>query len=272
MCLWHCPPPPAVTPPAIVRPGNGAQAPLLSAMRRLSTGQEGIVSSGLNIRLRAVRDQAMTLGAQGGLYWRSRQIDAYLTRHGAQLSAVFNFAPLVLHGSVLLPSIARIAPDVRLSVDRRSMTQVLATYRIEHGAHLVAVTPTWRTWLTMPQHAPDLRQVPVALLPKNARERKDWHRWVAAGWNAGLGQADSEFKDRVRRLRARYLGMLRFLRLADAGVVSVPRVGEGRYGIQVGRRVLHDGVRIFRVTAEPRFLAEQAWRAPVLSVSPGARR
>lgn len=272
MCLWHCPASPAVTPPAIVQPGNGAHAPLLSAMRRLSTGHAGIVSSGLNIRLRAIREQAMTLGAQGGLYWRSRQIDAYLTRHGAQLSAVFNFAPLVLHGSVLLPAIARIAPDVRISSDRRSMTQVLATYRIEHGAHLISVTPTWRRWLTMPLLAPDLRRVPIALLPKNASERKRWHRWVASGWNAGLGQADFEFKDRVRRLRARYLGMLRFLRLADAGVVSVPRVGVGRYGIQVGHRVLHDGVRIFRVTAEPRFLAERAWRAPVLTVPRGDRR
>lgn len=264
--------PPAIMIPAGITRRDGRHSHLLASLRTVKPGQ-GLFHGGLGVTLRerALREEAVSLGAQGGLYYRSRQINRFLQTQGPRLSAIFNFTPLLLHGQVLPPLVVRMAPTSHLSSDASSMTQVLAVYRILRPARLVSVTPTWQQWLLMPLYPPKPNEVPLALLPHTAHERRWWQKGIDQGWQDGIRQGDALFQERVRRLRRAILGRLLFLRLANAGLVSVPRLGVGRYGIQVGRRVLRDGVRLFRVMAPARFLSSAGWRAPVIPSSRGDR-
>lgn len=256
---------PQIAAPRAVGPTQGQTASLLARLRRVRPGH-GLFhgGAGTTLRQRALRQEALTVGAQGGLYYRSQQINRYLRQVAPELGRVFNFAPLMIHGSVLPPVIARVSPVSHISGDALSLVSVRAVYRILAPARLVSVTPTWRTRLWMPSRKPRPQDIPLALLPHSAKEQAIWAHNVDHGWVAGVRQADFLFRERVRRLRRSILGRLLFLRLANAGLVSVPRLAIGHYGIQVGRRVLRDGVRLFRVTAPARFIATPGWRSPVV--------
>ncbi|WP_297392084.1 type IV secretory system conjugative DNA transfer family protein [Acidiferrobacter sp.] len=267
--------PPAITIPAAITFQNGRHSRLLASLRTVKPGR-GLFHGGLGVTLRqrALREEAISLGAQGGLYYRSQQINRFLKTESVRLSQIFNFTPLLLHGQVLPPLVARMAPTSHLSVHALSMTQVLAVYRILRPARLVAVAPTWQQWLWMPLLPPKPDEIPLALLPHTAKERRWWQKGVYQGWQDGIRQGDRLFQERVRRLRRALLGRLLFLRLANAGLVSVPHLGVGNYGIQVGHHVLREGVRLFRVMAPARFLATAGWRTPVIGArdkSQGAR-
>lgn len=264
-CHEHLRSVPQISAPRSVSVAQGQSARLLARLRRVRPGH-GLFHGGLGttLRQRALRQEALTIGAQGGLYYRSRQINHYLGLVAPELNGVFSFAPLMIRGSVLPPIIARVSPVSHLDAGGLSLVQVRAVYRILAPARLVSVTPTWRTRLEMPTRKPRPQDIPLALLPHSSRERVMWARTVDRGWVAGVRQADFLFRERVRRLRRAILGRLLFLRLANAGFVSVPRLAQGRYGIQVGAQVLRDGVRLFRVTAPARFLATPGWRAPVV--------
>lgn len=264
-CHEHLQSVPQLSAPRAVSAAQGQTTRLLARLRRVRPGH-GLFHAGLGptIRQRALRQEALTIGAQGGLYYRSRQINHYLSRVAPDLNRIFSFAPLMIHGSVLPPIIARVSPVSHLDAGGLSLVQVRAVYRILTPARLVSVTPTWRTRLDMPLRKPRPQDIPLALLPHSATERAMWARTVDRGWVAGIRQADFLFRERVRRLKRSVLGRLLFLRLANAGFVSVPRLAQGRYGIQVGAQVLRDGVRLFRVTAPARFLATPGWRAPVV--------
>ncbi len=271
ICAGKCVAPPSpvsIAVPKIVGEGEGKASRLLAQLRKVRPGH-GLfhAGAGTTLRQRALRQEALTIGAQGGLYYRSLQINRTLTRVAPLLNGVFSFAPLMIHGSVLPPVIARVSPVEHLDASALSLVQVRAVYRILSPARIVSVTPTWRTWLWMPTRKPRPQDIPLALLPHSAAEQKAWAHNVDRGWVAGIRQGDFLFRERVRRLKRAILGRLLFLRLANAGFVSVPHLAVGRYGIQVGSHVLRDGVRLFRVTAPARFLATPGWRAPVLSPS-----
>ena len=261
---------PAITIPAAIKRRDGRHSRLLASLRTVKPGR-GLFHGGLGVTLRqrALREEAISLGAQGGLYYRSQQINRFLKAESVRLSQIFNFTPLLLHGQVLPPLVVRMAPTSHLSAQALSMTQVLAVYRILRPARLVAVAPTWQQWLWMPLLPPQPDEIPLALLPHTAPERRWWQKAVYQGWQDGIRQGDRLFQERVRHLRRALLGRLLFLRLANAGLVSVPRLGVGNYGIKVGHHVLRDGVRLFRVMAPARFLATAGWRTPVTGADDG---
>src|SRR5580704_11265418 len=55
------------------------------------------------IREMALKETALSLGAQSGLAWRAKQIDQELTRQSRKLDAIFDFNALVLEHNILPP-------------------------------------------------------------------------------------------------------------------------------------------------------------------------
>ena len=79
------------------------------------------------------------------------------------------------------------------------------------------------------------------------------------GWKEGLEQARQLFELNMARLVADYRGMLRFHLLAQRGMVSMPRLSEGKLGLKVGKRTLAITETVFRITGPAGFLPQQAW-------------
>lgn len=236
-------------------------------MQDLSQGDLKKAVTGLNLRIVTQRQTAISLGVRGGLWWRSRKIVKMMESRSRDLDIFFNFAPLMIQPNVLPPIVSRVEDDVRVDGSGQSMRQILATYRIIRDARFVTVTPLWRDWLVWSAPKPDFSAVPKAILPKNGEEKKAWKEAVREGWKMGEKQADMHFRKKLRVLVRDYIGMLNFLALEREGLVSMPMIGEGRYGIMVGRKTLKDGVNEFRVTVPSQFKPIGGWKSPVINAN-----
>ena len=244
---------------------SGSPPPLYEKMRKLDQGNLTKTVTGLNLRIVTQRHVALRLGTQGGLWWRTKEINRMVDSRARDLDIFFNFAPLMLRPNILPPVVSEIENDVRLKDSGRELRQTQATYRIIKSARFVTVTPLWRDWIEWSAPEPDFSTVPKAILPKNSDERKRWRHAIKEGWKIGEDQADIHFRKNLRLLKRDYLGMLLFLQLEREGFVSMPQVGTGRFGIRVGNRTLKNGVNIFRITVPSRFNRDLTkWKAPVV--------
>ena len=125
--------------------------------------------SGSKIRMDALKETAMTIGAQGGLAWRAKQINKESDKQKAELSRIFNFNGLLLDNSILPPvlreskqSLAVEGPSVIRTADR--------TYKIVKQAQFVTTAPDWREYLWLNYQTPEFPD--RTLLPRNTQERQ----------------------------------------------------------------------------------------------------
>src|ERR1700683_1678467 len=69
----------------------------LSKLQNLSASNQSVSGGNISaIRLQALQETAMTVGAQAGLYWRSVQINALLYQDSKTLDRIYNFNGLIL--------------------------------------------------------------------------------------------------------------------------------------------------------------------------------
>jgi len=215
------------------------------------------------IRIQALKDTALTMGAQSGLAYRSKQIDKALDKNRKELSQIFNFNGLMLAHDVLPPVLVQSSQSLHLSspdVIRVSDH----TYKIIQQAKFVTTPPTWRDYLWLSFTPPSLPD--QTLLPKNDQERKIWIKYIDMGWNNGIQQANTIYKNGLATLQRDYKGMILYRDLLDKNMVSKPFVATSDMGITSNAD--HTEVRIndqvLRITAEPSLKPNsQQWK-PVL--------
>ncbi|MBU0456271.1 MAG: type IV secretion system DotC family protein [Gammaproteobacteria bacterium] len=212
------------------------------------------------IRLDALKEVAMTLGAQGGLYKRATQIDSLLEMNGPMLAQVFNFNGMLLDHAVLPPvltesisSLHLAAPDVIRASDR--------TYKIVKQARFVTAAPTWRDYLWMDFKKPEIPD--ATLLPRDSKEREVWIEYVNIGWKNGLNQADNIYATNLATLQRDFKGMMIYEELLAQNMVSKPFVATANMGVTSNdsRTEMQINVRILRITATPQLNANsKEWR------------
>ena len=78
----------------------------LEDMYKFKSSQDQSENEVNPIRLAGLKDAALTLGAQGALAYRSKQLDDFLDKNAKHLSQIYNFQALVLDNNVLPPVIA----------------------------------------------------------------------------------------------------------------------------------------------------------------------
>lgn len=200
------------------------------------------------LRVESLKENSMTLGAQGALAARSEQIDAMLKKNEHYLDQAFNFNPLLLPNNVLPPVLAEGRNTFNLA-DNETIRIADQTYHIEKQARFVTVAPTWHDYLWMDFPKPE--QPDNALLPKNPRESKVWDKYINEGWNQGLLQADSIFAENVARLKHDYVGMALYRKLVDENMISTPYVATSNLGVTGGGNNLNINDKVKRITALP---------------------
>ncbi len=218
----------------------------------------------LQLRKKAIEQTAESFGAQGGLAWRSQQIDAQLNSIAAQLDRVYNFAPLSLPGHVLPPVIEGGSQARLVHADAlRTSTQ---DYRIVIPARFVSVLPTWRSYLYLSFKEPQLSTIPPALLPHTTLEEVWWKKAAALGWQAGEQEAGGLFRNGLARLTRDEVGMIRYRRLMLSGEVQPPMIEQANLGVERDERVLDRaarmqvGVTLHRITLPAGFAPPKDWK------------
>lgn len=239
---------------------SGAQE--LEQLKMLSDVENPTPASDIkDIRPRSIKEIAFTMGVQGGVSHRYREIVECLENRSSELDAVFDFRALLLYGGKVLPPVIAEAKQSFTVKSESEASSVMATYRILDDAMFVTNPPSWRDYLYREYTVS--KNVNPAILPQNAEERVMWSKAIESGWAEGVVQADVVFGDNLAKLRRDYLGMVKFKRLNAMNIVSVPQMSEGRYGIMVGDKVLDVDQRVFRIDNPAAFEGVQAWKPRV---------
>jgi defect-in-organelle-trafficking protein DotC len=214
-----------------------------------------------NIREQGLKETALTLGAQSGLAYRSKQINASLEKKSTSLNNVFNFNPLMLEHSVVPPVL--IQADNTLSLSGPDALRISdKTYRIAKQATFVTAPPTWRNFLWMTFKTPELPD--KTLLPRNPQEEKVWKKYIAIGWQKGIAQADQIFNVNLAQLKRDYQGMLLYRDLLAKHMISQPFVAKTDLGVTGDGNGININDQVLRITATPQLQTNSKEWQPVL--------
>jgi defect-in-organelle-trafficking protein DotC len=214
------------------------------------------------LHAQALQDIAMSVGAQAGLAWRSKQVNTLLTKNASYLDRIFNFNLILLEHNVVPPVLVQGNSSLNLA-DPQTLRIDDRVYQIVSQAHFTTAPPQWRNYLWMDYQPPEM-PLP-AFLPKTAEERSVWRTYATLGWQDGINQANTIFSDNLARLTRDYTGMLRYRSLLLKGMVSPPFVAQTDLGITGNDSDLHINDQIFRITALPKLQPKASQWKPVIT-------
>ena len=225
-----------------------------------ATGARNSADTG-RIRESAIKETALSLGAQSGLSSRAKYIDEQLTKQARTLDMVFDFNALTLQQHILPPVLLEGQNTLNISGDQTIRISD-RTYRITKQAHFITAAPNWRQYLWMDFKQPDYPS--VSLLPKTKEERQLWSYYVQKGWKNGVAQANTIFEENVARIKEDFNGMILYRKLLAMNMISAPFVAHTDLGVTGDDKEIHIDDRVLRITALPALnIDSEKWKAAV---------
>lgn len=213
------------------------------------------------IREMALKETALSLGAQGGLAWRAKIIDEALTKQSRNLDTIYDFNSLVLEHNILPPVLLEGRNTLNLA-DTQSIRISDRTYKVSKQAHFVTTPPTWRQYLWMDYVKPEAPN--VTLLPKTKAEKELWCIYTAKGWKNGIEQANTILEESISRVKEDFGGMILYRKLLAMNMVSPPYVSHTDLGVTGDGSEIHIDDRVLRITALPALnINSNEWKAAV---------
>lgn len=180
-----------------------------------------MISSSEPIRVRMVRDAAMSAAMRAGLTRQSIVINKMLDDNARYLDDIYDFSSLMLPNNVVPPVIRRVDNITEQEGDILRYSAV--RFRIVKQAGFVTRVPSWRTYLKVPVWNETV-VTHSELLPKNSEERAAAVEGLAKGWEAGAKQANDMFFKGLTRLDNDFLGMATYHALLKSNMVTLPKV------------------------------------------------
>lgn len=213
------------------------------------------------VREMALKETALSLGAQSGLAWRAKIIDEQLTKQTRNLDAIYDFNALVLENNILPPVLLEGRNTLNLA-DAQSIRISDRTYKVSKQARFVTTSPTWRQYLWMDYVKPEPPH--STLLPKTKLEKEVWCVYTAKGWKNGVEQADSILEENIARIKEDFGGMILYRKLLAMNMVSPPYVSHTDLGVTGDASEIHIDDRVLRITALPALnVNSNEWKAAV---------
>ncbi len=210
----------------------------------------------LDIRKDALKEAAVSLGARGGLAWRSFAIRDELETRARYLDKVYDFRQLL----IAAPSGFMIEPPIinesynSLLIEAGGQTAAVSDriYNIINNAKIVSTPRTWRTYLE--RSWGEVQPPPDILRPENEEERAIWVELVTKGWEQGVQQANEIFEEDLNRMNADFMGMIRYRKLLTQGMVSPPYALQVDRGVTGGGDEMRIGDRAVQITGVPELM------------------
>jgi defect-in-organelle-trafficking protein DotC len=213
------------------------------------------------VREMALRETALSLGAQSGLAWRAKYIDEELVKQTRNLDAIYDFNSLILENNVLPPVLLEGRNTLNLA-DMQTIRVSDRTYKVAKQAHFVTTPPGWRQYLWMDYKKPEYPN--VTLLPTNKIERQIWCDFVDKGWQNGVDQANTILEESIARIKEDFTGMILYRKLLAMNMVSPPFVSNTNLGVTGDGGEIHIDDRVLRITALPALnINSNEWRAAI---------
>lgn len=213
------------------------------------------------IREMALKETALSLGAQAGLAWRAKIVDEQLTRQSRNLDTIYDFNSLVLEHNVLPPVLLEGRNTLNLA-DAQSIRVSDRTYKVSKQARFITTPPNWRQYLWMDYLKPEYPN--VTLLPKTKAERQLWCTYTARGWQKGIEQANTILEESIGRIKEDFGGMILYRKLLAMNMVSPPYVSHTDLGVTGDGSEIHIDDRVLRITALPALNVNSSeWKAAV---------
>lgn len=214
------------------------------------------------IRLKALEDTALSLGAQGGLAWASQQINKRTERDNWYLETIYNFNGMMLSHGVLPPVLEEGNNSLNLA-DPSTIRIADKTYKIVQQARFATTPPNWREYIWLPFIKPELPN--KVLLPRTSEERELWKKSIKIGWEKGIEQAYSIFQQDLARLKRDYNGMILYRKLLQEKMVSAPYVSKTELGVTGDGSDMRINDQVLRITELPKLQTDSSgWKAIVV--------
>lgn len=226
------------------------------------------------IRLKALRDAALSYGARGGLAYRTHEIAEQLKTSERQFDQVYAFHRLVLPtpgevGVVVPPIVVEGLDAIAVGEDGQAASASRRVYRIEEPARIATVAPNWRSYVSRSWTFPE--PPPEVLRPSDDRELDIWRAWVERGWAEGVRQAERTFELDLARLKRDFEGIVRYRRLVAEGVIDSLYLAGAELGVTGGGDELKIGERMVRITMPAMFNTDSGSWTPIV-IRDGAGR
>lgn len=225
------------------------------------TNQRKKAASMGRIREMALKETALSLGAQSGLAWRAKIIDDQLVKQTRNLDTIYDFNALVLENNVLPPVLLEGRNTLNLA-DTQTIRISDRTYKVAKQAHFVTTPPQWRQYLWMDYVKPDYPD--ISLLPTTKEEREVWCLYVEKGWQNGVEQANTILEESIARIKEDFSGMILYRKLLAMNMVSPPYVSHTDLGVTGDGAEIRIDDRVLRITALPALnINSDEWRAAI---------
>lgn len=213
------------------------------------------------IREMALKETALSLGAQSGLAWRADYINKALAKQARNLDTIYDFNSLVLEHNVLPPVLLEGRNTLNLA-DAQNIRISDRTYKVFKQARFITTPPNWRQYLWMDYQKPEYPH--VSLLPQNRQEKTIWCYYVTKGWKQGIEQANTILEESIARIKEDFGGMILYRKLLAMNMVSPPFVSHTDLGVTGDASEIHIDDRVLRITALPALnINSKEWRAAV---------
>jgi defect-in-organelle-trafficking protein DotC len=223
-------------------------------------GETGTDLSG--IRVKALEDTAMGIGAQGGLAYAYEDINDSLDKDKKHLETIFNFNGMMLTHGVLPPVLVQGDDSLNLA-DPDTIRIADKTYKIVSQARFTTTPPNWRDYLHQTYAKPEVPN--KILLPETLEERKIWRHAIQVGWDKGLQQASTIFQQNLMRLKRDYQGMILYRKLLQENMISAPFVSKTELGVTGDGEVMRVNDQVLRITEHPQLQTNSnGWKAVVV--------
>ncbi len=217
---------------------------------------------GGGIRSKALADAALTLGAQGGLAWASKQINHRVQEDKWNLETIYNFNAMMLSHGVLPPVLAQGDNSLNLA-DPNTIRIADRTYKIISQARFVTTPPNWRDYLWMSYPTPELPN--QVLFPRTAGEQAIWKKAIHLGWEKGIEQAFNIYRQSLNRLKRDYAGMILYRKLLQSHMVSPPFVAKTELGVTGNGTDMRINDQVLRIVELPKLQTDsRTWNAIVV--------
>lgn len=216
-----------------------------------------------NIRLKAMKEAALSYGARGGLAWQTYHIRQTLDQRAVYLDKVFDFGQLLIpapSGLLIEPPIIT-ESDNAMIIDNGGLEAAIADriYDINANVKIVSAPRDWRNYLE--RIWGEVEPPPDILRPRDYEERQKWREWVRKGWREGIEQANLIFEVDLNQLLSHYNGMVRYRTLLAQGMVSQPFALQVDRGVTGGGDSMRVGDRAIQITGVPELKPEaDKWR------------
>ncbi|WP_092942401.1 type IV secretory system conjugative DNA transfer family protein [Paracidovorax wautersii] len=203
-----------------------------------------------SLRIKMVREAAMSAAMRSGLAKQSEAINKLLDTYGRLLDDAYDFPSLMLANNVVPPVIRKMENVTEQQGDMLRYSSM--QFQIVRQAAFATRAPTWRTYLPLPIWN-DLGRTHPSLKPANGEEEAAAKAGLEIGWNAGVEQANQMFYKGLTRLQNDWIGMNTYHALLKSGMVTQPIISRHDVAITGDASKMIVDESTYKIEAKPVF-------------------